>query len=373
MKFANLHFGERIVYYPERMDKRSILKALGYLKFEEKIVSRLVKVENYNDYPPFFQYTTAHRVDSHVNFDLNANGLSFNEDEAKAKAVMETIERWVLFHSQESSPTYKCNNWDLSKGELIIPKRNIFSSNTSGTACGFDLLSTLHRAIYELIERDAFAIYYFNRLTPKKIIFEDLIELKQLTRLLRNYSFEIHLLDISLDIRVPICMCILEDKSGILPRFTIGIKAGDDPLKVAEGAILESLQSLVAIRKVSKQPKKSCPNQLKIMHYWMDKDPHIGLPFFFDTKTTTKLTPINKLEDCLFAAGISDIFYRIVYDSHGIFVIQAAIPELVRLPFGKVEFSKRNVSRLSAVPVKLGINKSFRKLEGLTLTPSPFL
>ena len=78
-----------------------------YLNSKENIVKDIFLLDNYNDYPKFYQYYTRYPP---INFkyeaELIANGLSFDKKTSYIKAFMETVERWYLFNQKDDELIY---------------------------------------------------------------------------------------------------------------------------------------------------------------------------------------------------------------------------------------------------------------------------
>jgi len=196
--------------------------------------------------------------------------------------------------------------------------------------------------------------------------------LNELLELLRRYGFQVHLFNLSLDITVPICLCLLEDTTGIKPYFTLGLRAQHNWNESIKGAILESLQSLIAFRDLTEMHGKCSSPILQRIIYWLDKKPKEALGFLFQGEIKTTITPVSSVFQCLHEAGIKKIYFRRIYNENGIVVIQAAVPELVQLPIGG-RIDKTHINpRLFSVPVSLGFFKHVRTGKDLNTIPHPF-
>jgi len=355
-----------------RINKEVIVAAKQYLKSENSAITRLIKIDNYNDYPPFYQYTAICQSNQEMDFELNVNGLSLNEEEAKTKAIFEAIERSAFFQASLAAPTYQIDTRSGTTKLSATLSPGLFSTDSCGCAAGIDQESTLNRALLELIERDAFAIYYYNRLSPYKLNLTFSDELGELINLLRHYSFRVHLFDLSLDITIPICLCLLEDTSGIKPYFTLGLKAQTDWKEAVRGAILESLQSLVSFRDLAEKTTDVHSSILRRIQYWLDKKPQLALNFLFKGKKKNTFTSTSSVLQNLWNVGIKKIYYRRIYKKNGIIVIQAAVPELVKLPLDGKALPNIASRRLFSVPVTVGLLSCPRTISDLNTIPHPF-
>src|SRR3989339_293578 len=97
-----------------------------YLNSKENIVKDIFLLDNYNDYPKFYQYYTRYPP---INFkyeaELIANGLSFDKKTSYIKAFMETVERWYLFNQKDDELIYD-SYFNLKKKGNLVQKPNKF-------------------------------------------------------------------------------------------------------------------------------------------------------------------------------------------------------------------------------------------------------
>ena len=64
------------------MQKEAIKWIHSYLQSDESIVTRLFRIDNFNDYPPLFQYATNYDTNHLSDVMLFANGISLHKNEA---------------------------------------------------------------------------------------------------------------------------------------------------------------------------------------------------------------------------------------------------------------------------------------------------
>lgn len=211
-----------------------------------------------------------------------SHGVSFDFEEALSKAVGELLERYFLtLYKRENlikaSPRdltgagknhldirnlagfsntqkkfYPRRQWTdksilfwvegaelLSNTPALLPAQLVFwnykylpgagepflqESNTNGCAGHFTRTEAILEAIYENIQRDAFLIYWLNALAPPRISAET-IENEELRKTLQDFSdygLETVFLNTTLDCRVPSCIAVLLDHTGIGPKVSVG-------------------------------------------------------------------------------------------------------------------------------------------------------
>lgn len=239
-----------------------------------------------------------------------SGGASLDKDRAMWKVIGESVERYSLFMTgrQTVSNTFRnlrkegeklldpdliysdtgqdhlypkqlenvdwSHGFDLSNGtSCLIPTQLIAvpfwneaneriwrAPITTGAAAGSSLESTIASGIFEVIERDAFMVSWLRQLKISRIInFEShLINsddrysalLAQTLGYLSRYHLQPEFFMLPSDLPVPTIMCILKDKTGIGPRFTLGLDTDYSVPKAMLGALEESLQLRPWVRQV---------------------------------------------------------------------------------------------------------------------------
>lgn len=119
-------------------------------------------------------------------------------------------------------------------------------STTSGSAGHFDYSKALLGAWLELIQRDAFLVHWLNTISPKKIrvdvsLLSDGGDLKKTIKELDKYMLEYYFLDITTDIAVPACACVVVSASPTGKRMSLGASAGFDGEALLASAAHEAL------------------------------------------------------------------------------------------------------------------------------------
>lgn len=117
---------------------------------------------------------------------------------------------------------------------------------TNGAGGYFTEEGAILSGLYELIQRDAFFVFWFNELPPPRI---DLASLRhpssrELLRRIERYHIHAEVLDITSDFGVPAFAAALLDSSPEGPAVTIGGGCGPD----LETAVLRALTEAVGVR-----------------------------------------------------------------------------------------------------------------------------
>lgn len=159
---------------------------------------------------------------------------------------------WVKGHSwTQNKPVWvpaqtvsghkKLQAFSPSSGEPAIR-----ASITTGLATHPDRTQAILSGALEAIERDAYIITWFNQIAAPRVDVDALSKksssLTRLLQLCRRYRFEPHLMRLPTDAPAYVMCAVLEDSSGSLPRFSVGLKANGNPADAAEGALFEALR-----------------------------------------------------------------------------------------------------------------------------------
>lgn len=254
-----------------------------------------LKNRRYND-TPAFSWLTIHGshspgiTDGHENKKLYGTGFGKELHSACSRALGEYLERYFLtiyrrkdlLHDsleslrkrggvaldvtlidgrlpEKSGDKFKKNHDDNSmffwaKGERVltgeaayIPAQLVFwnysrpkdppepflqESNTNGCGGYFTKEGAILSGLYELIQRDAFLIFWLNQIAPPRIDPESVPDpvFQNLLAESRRYGFEVQCLNTTLDTTIPSFMVVLIDLSGKGPRFCLGGGCGSNPV-----------------------------------------------------------------------------------------------------------------------------------------------
>lgn len=132
-------------------------------------------------------------------------------------------------------------NYRFSPSEPVL--RHV---NTSGNGGMFTLTEALLSGLYELVQRDAFLLFWLNRIAPPRVDIASVRnrEARALLESCLNYGLKVSILDVTSDFGVSTVIAVLEDEYGGGPSVVLGGGCGVDP----EEAIVRSLTEAISIR-----------------------------------------------------------------------------------------------------------------------------
>lgn len=267
---------------------------------------------------------------------------------------------------------------------------------TNGAAAGKTFDDAVYGALIEAIERDAFFIFWLNKLTPDILDLESVPskKIKSLTTEIRKYGLELSIVDITTDIAVPTFAAVLIDYYGDV-AVSVSAAAGFDIINVIEKLALSILKfthsnsekksSLIEAMR-AKYPSIDTMAERRIL--WSDKKmiPNIEFLIKGETKnfsdiqnrfksygnTKEKLHAISKiLKDKNYPCYIVDVTSPEAREAN-LTVVKAIVPNLV--PLYLIEAMKPlGVKRLYETPVRMGRRTSPYNENDLNPTPHPFL
>lgn len=242
----------------------------------------------------------AHMQELYAQREILGSGASFDYEESIAKGIGEFLERYFLLpfnasitrkasaaellrsretflhpselavFSKEQEKAHKefqfssdtqfswVNGRNLSSGkDTLLPAQLVFlrynapkhnepilrEENSNGAAGGFTLEKAILHGVKELIERDAFLIWWLNTLTPPQIDITTINdeEILSLLRIIREYHLDIKLLNLTLDLDIPIFASVLIDCGNGGPSIFLGAGCDYNPQQAIKSAIIESL------------------------------------------------------------------------------------------------------------------------------------
>jgi ribosomal protein S12 methylthiotransferase accessory factor len=230
----------------------------------------------------------------------NNGGSGLTREQARAAAVGEGLERYccavfyasdlicgtaaelrdshpvrppgdfALFHPEqpgrwaspsETTPVAWAWGWSLTHGRAtLIPACLVYMpyfpcfrgrgeqvagpAVSTGLACADSLQQAALRGAYELLERDAFVITWYNRLPVPQVDVESHPDLRRLYRgRLARRGLRYVLFQTTTDIPVASFLCLLIDEMQTPPMITAGGAASLDPVTAAQKAMLEAVQT----------------------------------------------------------------------------------------------------------------------------------
>jgi len=426
------------------MKKIILLKKLLKIAKLLDAVKTIYQNEFYTDEPKIFSYTALPKNKNH--FDNITTGVSFSKERALIKTLGESIERYILanwqghlfwrscrdlkekainpkefvsFSHYRISPKFKLyknenNKLKWIKGFLLTERKNIFVPAqlvfvpyrfdpkepvirfpiTTGAACHDSLEKAILTGLLEVIERDAFMIFYLNELSPSIINLRK-SQNKILTKIIdsiERYQLEFYVLDISTDVPVYSILAIIIDKTGMGPAISLGLRSDLNIHCAIVGAIEEAFHSRFWIKEImikegeklknfkkEIQKKKYYISDLKERGIlWSDLRMINKIKFLFNgRKVLLKNLPIKKTKNLntllkWFKKENMKVIYVDLTPSNlknkKIYVVKVLVPEFQPLYLDE-RFPYWEGKRLKEIPQKL----RFIPCKNINKFPHPFL
>ncbi len=387
----------------------------------------------------------------HVNLVGSLSGSNLDSNEALAAALAETIERHALCYwshkkitrgsfeelchkgavdplvfkvfseKQLENPEYKerhCFNHEtifdwieaqalIAGKKCLVPAQLIYigyggntepmirHDTTSGAGAGECYERAVYSAVCEAIERDAFLIFWLNKITPPQID-EATIRDENIKKVLNNYrrhNIEIKIFDITSDVGIPTFLVLSIDRSGKGPAVHVSAAADLDSEKAVLHALLENIKIGAGMmqfmaRENFKRVNSIYPNfrsmrdrglwwaQLRAVKEieWLVQDVKNPMPpnYFQGKNYKEKLEALKeKFKNSGHEIYIADITSPVA-QKYGLCVAMSLIPGFYPLYLSE-HYRGLGVERLYNLPVKLGYFDKPKKEEEINQMPHPML
>lgn len=112
---------------------------------------------------------------------------------------------------------------------------------STGLAASMSKQTAIARGTLEVVERDAFMIYYLTRTELPRIVLDDRPEpIDELVDRIDRAGIDWHLLDARTDLGLPVVIAVLVDDE--VPSVTVGVAASNSAVDAVRDALEESLQ-----------------------------------------------------------------------------------------------------------------------------------
>jgi ribosomal protein S12 methylthiotransferase accessory factor len=281
----------------------------------------------------------------------------------------------------------------LSEGEPAVR-----AATTSGVAAGTSVWGAVARAALELIEREAFLLTFLHRHRPRAF---DLASVDDplLTSLLDELPFcrlELHVLDITTDLGVPVALAVLIDRTGRYPALNLGAKAAFSTSAAIVGAVEEAFHSVpwgasvLQDRGDEVERIRANPHGLSSLDdrllYWARPESLRELEFLVTPSGTRSVAPTDRSAASPRARGDALVRHArrvgvrlLGFDlttpdvlAHGFHVVRVASPQLHPLYLDERDRSFVG-DRLFQVPSALGWTEAKLRPDDLNPSPQPFL
>ena len=273
----------------------------------------------------------------------------------------------------------------------------LFPATSNGFAAGPDRAGATLRALFEVVERDAFAIAWSHRLPGRCVVAADVPD--EQTRAIaasyarRGIEFVVHLLP-SDTLAAVVLAVAWSDRA---PAAVIGLGAALDPVAAARSAVLEVAQVRPALRARLRQPDVrarvaelvAAPAKVATLddHDLLYADPEAAIAGMRFLREAPR-EPWPDLATPLVAEGNDDLavltqsLAEVAPDvlavdvtppdvvSLGVRVVRGVVPGFVPIWFG-ADKARLGGPRLLEMPGRIGLRPGPARLEELNLDPHP--
>jgi ribosomal protein S12 methylthiotransferase accessory factor len=274
----------------------------------------------------------------------------------------------------------------------------VFSSNSSGTAFGPTWQSAALSGLCEVVERDAFAIYWLNRLElPALDLGSDPVLAGWYRGMFGKFDNELEVFDITTDLEIPCFFTVLKGRPGQCePFLSVGAACHPDPMRALQKAVMEafhtrrygmSLMQLEGVEPDERRPWSAESNKFSahVLRYTRPVPGH-EIDFLYRPRRRLPIGPVlaahrqrelaparylrhclDRLQACGLEAIAVDLTTQEIAEK-GFVTAKVVVPGLHPLWAG--EDVPLGGKRLYEVPVRLG--HPIRLREHMNLFPHPF-
>lgn len=347
---------------------------------------------------PLFSYNNAPFSCVHPHeFELFSNEQYQNPEFTFDKFDLDSQVRWVPSRSLETRETLY-----VPASMVYVPyffyengdETPICQPISTGLSCHCSYEEAAIGGICEVIERDCFMITWQAGMSRSKIRPESLSDAnKDLIRRFENVGYEVHLMDISNETRIPSILSVATHIETSYVPIVVAASVSLNP----EEAVRKSLEELAHTERYAYQIKTELPRllpdknfdnilgQVHHVNYWMTENIQHNAAFlyasenFIDFQQLPSFEKFSPKEDLAeISRLINQSGYKVLIvdittqdiNSLGMYVIRAIIPGYHPLFMG---FHNRSLDgrRLWTIPQRLGF-KGITRESGDTPYPHPF-
>lgn len=286
----------------------------------------------------------------------------------------------------------------LSYGAAFPEDPVFLGASTNGAAAGSSYDAALYRALCEAIERDGLLIFWLNTLAPPRIDLESITipKVQEQIALLKKYKFNLTILDITTNLRLPSFAAVLTDPFGDV-AVSISAVADFDIPRAFEKLILEILkfphfkkleeEGVSAVNPTYNNTAFGVDTIADRRELWSSQAMRPRIEFFLNgsVKSYRELQSsiqgenyreknqyiIKMLAQKQYSCFVVDVTTPEA-KAAGLIVIKVVIPELVPLYFREYQ-KPLGINRLYSVPVLLGYRSEVSTEASLNQIPHPFL
>ncbi len=257
-------------------------------------------------------------------------------------------------------------------GHVADRAAGLLPADTNGVAAGASLEDAAVRAFIELAERDAVAIWWYNRLLRPRLDPADLGE--ALVTAFGHWSTQrgrpLTLYDLSHDCGVRVIAAMTHDAQG--GRIALGFGAGGGTAEAARHAVGELAQfecnvALIERRVAARGDRELTPEALSLLRWWRNAviggHPHLGASAFHPPPNNVPHLEIDACHAVCARLGLPFLALNLTRPSIGTPIVRVIVPGL------RSTQPRLALGRLYQVPVQLGWLARPRIVAELNATP----
>ena len=243
---------------------------------------------------------------------------------------------------------YVYYNYPSDRGGLF------FNGDSNGVAAGNCLEEALLQAFFELIERDAAGIWWYNRIQPPGIAIDsfNISYANNLQNGLARQGYDLFCLDLTTDIHIPAVAAVAVHAENPEEDPMIGLGAHFDIQVALVRALSELGQSwnLRSSFKVNQYYRKIDGRRLSDMTFIRPdpKTPLRGRDSFTSFSTDDFLTDIEQCVQIMQQYDLEMLVIDLTRPDIGLYVVRVIVPGLAHF------WPRFGINRLFRVPVKMG-------------------
>jgi ribosomal protein S12 methylthiotransferase accessory factor len=244
-------------------------------------------------------------------------------------------------------------------------------ANSVGAALGVDLAEALERALAEACERDAAAIWWYNRVRRPSMVVDRGGWIDDVRRWLQARGRGLDILDLTHDLGLPVAAAVSFDSAGRHPVLATG--AAETPLVAAESALREMLLFLLNLGQLQATVEQrgwaaldGDAAMLLAWHLSAGRDRHRFLVPVGESDRARNTARRGGTAARLEERGIDWWFCNVSDAEVPAKVVRAIVPEL------RPTLARFAPGRLFDVPVALGWRRRPLREDAMVAEPYPF-
>lgn len=312
--------------------------------------------------------------------------------------------RWCPVHELVSNSLHYLPEQALYYDSQLVSKERRFIYETSnGCALGGSYEEAIVYALYELVERDAFLMHWYNRVAPPCFNIEGIRNqaLVELVHYLTCIGYEIRMMNITMETGIPAIWAAAIDRNhngGVKCYNAAG--AHSNPEKALEAALVELATSISVYDSMVRKGKidgrlaellhkpEAVTNMEDHVYFYSLEGNFSYIESYYENKEILSFTEYFSswyqtdehscsLGDFLqqFTVHHTEIYVakmdNRLNQELGLYCVKSIVPSLLTMTFGVLN-QRRNLERIQKGAVLAGIRSSEIVVEDINTNPHPF-